>query len=136
MRYFKLGMVVVCFVSLYGTKLLADACSVRGTVKSADGNGAGNLVVKVFKGGLSDAQEIGSSAIDSRGNYRITYEAESRVTLIVRVYNQNGSQVASSIPLYNADKRAVINVTVPNPKPTLDVNIKKITKPSIKPPRL
>ena len=136
MRYFKLGVIVVCFVFLCGTKLFADDYSVRGNVKYANGNRAGSLVAKAFQEGLRGTQEMGSSTTDSSGNYRIAYEAESGGTLTVRIFNQSGSQLASSSPLYNASKSAVINVTVPNPKPMPEMNIKKITKPSVKPPRL
>ena len=129
MRYFKLGMVVVCFVFLCGTKLWADEYSVRGTVKYANGNRAGSLVAKAFQEGLRGTQEMGSSTTDSSGNYRIAYEAESGVTLTVRIFNQSGSQLASSAPLHNAGKNAVVNVTVPNPKPLPAIDIKKLQNP-------
>ncbi|HEU5138114.1 MAG TPA: neuraminidase-like domain-containing protein [Steroidobacteraceae bacterium] len=92
---------------------------VSGTVRDDAGAPASGLTVRAFDRDLRHEQLLGSAVTDARGFYQVPYTAKQfrraekgHADLLVRVVATNDSVLASSDTLFNAPRRAVVDLTV------------------------
>ena len=95
---------------------------VRGQVRQADGTAITGSIVRAFDKDLPSLRsegELGKATTDKDGRYEITYTAEQfrraekkTADLIVRVFNQEPTPVASSPIIFNAGPEETVDLVV------------------------
>lgn len=103
-----------------------EAFVVRGQVTQADGSVSIGLTVRAFDKDLPSLKSaeplgelLGEASTDKEGHYKITYTAEKfrraekkTADLIVRVFNQDPSPLASSPIIFNAAPEETVDITL------------------------
>jgi hypothetical protein len=92
---------------------------VHGTIRLADGFPAGAFSVIAYDQDLRRQQELGKAQTDVQGFYRIHYTLDQvqaletgSADLVVKVFSNDGSLLATSPVLFNAPAVAEINLTI------------------------
>lgn len=95
---------------------------VKGTILQPDGTPVVGAIVKAFDKSIRTETLLGEATTNKAGQYEIAYRAETflqsgkkRPDLIVRVFDQEGEEIASTKePIYNARQIEEVNLVVGN----------------------
>lgn len=88
-----------------------DTRLVSGAVADSAGNGLPGLTVILYEKLLNGTTELGVALTDSGGNYSILYESEDFIDLLIRIYDEDGTQLAESNVQYDSDDDENIDLT-------------------------
>ena len=91
---------------------------VRGSIQNAL-NARTRIVVRAFDRDMRREELLGEAVVNTKGFYEIGYDQsqfrraeKQRADLIVRAYGPDGSQLAVSGPIFNAEQVAVVDLTI------------------------
>ncbi|WP_437722034.1 neuraminidase-like domain-containing protein [Sorangium sp. So ce861] len=97
------------------TKRAPATATVRGNVRNEQGAAVANLMVRAYDVKLTSQSEIGSSATDASGHYKISYSTilasgKQRPDLRVIVYNGSNQELGRSALIVRAPSTAVVDL--------------------------
>ena len=108
------ALFIACILSLSTIGCLADSGAiVKGTVRSGDGGLASGIPVVAYDKNMRNETVLGEAVTDSRGAYRIQYQAARAVDLVVKAQGGGDQALAESSVIYNAGKDVTLNLTIP-----------------------
>lgn len=87
--------------------------SAKGTVKYANGTPAVGLTVKALHKTPRSVRVLGRAKTDDSGYYMIRYSTNGDVTLVVRVFDEDGRQLYESRPVMHAASDQVVDIALP-----------------------
>lgn len=96
-----------------------QAYKVHGQVKQADGSPLVGVLVRAFDKDLRHEQQLGEVHTDRQGYYTIAYSQtqfrraeKQQADLVVRIYNAEGSMLAESEIIFNAQAEEIVNLVI------------------------
>jgi len=108
------ALFIACILSLFAFCCFADSGAiVKGTVRSGDGGPASGIPVIAYGKNMRNETVLGEAVTDSRGTYRIRYQAAHAVDLVVKAQGSNDQTLAESSVVANAGKDVTLNLTIP-----------------------
>ncbi|AGP39917.1 hypothetical protein SCE1572_38745 [Sorangium cellulosum So0157-2] len=102
-------------LAVTSTKRAPATATVRGNVRNEQGAAVANLMVRAYDVKLTSQSEIGSSATDASGHYKISYSTilasgKQRPDLRVIVYNGSNQELGRSAVIVRAPSTAVVDL--------------------------
>ncbi|WP_437996748.1 neuraminidase-like domain-containing protein [Sorangium sp. So ce185] len=102
-------------LAVTSTKRAPATATVRGNVRNEQGAALANLMVRAYDVKLTSQSEIGSSATDASGHYKISYSTilasgKQRPDLRVIVYNGSNQELGRSALIVRAPSTAVVDL--------------------------
>ncbi|WP_437314752.1 neuraminidase-like domain-containing protein [Sorangium sp. So ce385] len=102
-------------LAVTSTKRAPATATVRGNVRNEQGAAVANLMVRAYDVKLTSQSEIGSSATDASGHYKISYSTilpsgKQRPDLRVIVYNGSNQELGRSALIVRAPSTAVVDL--------------------------
>lgn len=91
----------------------SNARSISGSVTDSDENGLPGVTVIAYESSLSDATELGLALTDANGHYSILYDSDSSLDVFIRIYDEDGNELAESDVVYNSEEDETIDITNP-----------------------